>query len=109
MTGSGFTAGAAMGFSIGGLGATPGPYDASATGGVTFWIKAAAPWVELQFPTSETVPVSDGACVLTALPRTTVRTILSSRSRARATSGSSTTSLTARFTRHSPSRTPTAT
>ena len=60
MMGSGFTEGAGMGFSIGGLGAMPAPYDASASGGVTFWMKTDAPWVELQFPTSETVPISDG-------------------------------------------------
>ena len=40
--------------------AMPAPYDASASGGVTFWMKTDAPWVELQFPTSETISVSNG-------------------------------------------------
>jgi hypothetical protein len=61
MLASGFNSGAAMGVGLG------EPYDASATAGITFWMKTNAPGVGVHFETAETVPVSGGGlCADTA-------------------------------------------
>jgi hypothetical protein len=58
MTASGFTDWAQMGLNL------TYPYDASATGGITFWMKTDAPDVVVALPISETVPVSRGGTCL---------------------------------------------
>ncbi len=60
LTASGFTSWAQMSLSLENVGETAGPYDASATGGITFWMKTNAPVVGVNLPISETVPVSRG-------------------------------------------------
>jgi len=64
MTGFGFTDwGAAMGFSLNGEGDAAQPYDASATGGVRFWMKSNVP-VDVGFPIPETLATgAAAACV----------------------------------------------
>jgi hypothetical protein len=64
MTGFGFTDwGAAMGFSLNGEGDAAQPYDASASGGVRFWMKSNMPIV-VQFPIPETLSTGTAAaCV----------------------------------------------
>ena len=61
MTASGFSSWAQMGLflneSAPGIG---GPYDASATSGIKFWMKTNAPTLGVNLQTSETVPVSRG-------------------------------------------------
>ena len=58
MRASGFTTWAQMGLTL--HGGVAEPYDASSTGGITFWMKTDAPHLEVEFPTSQTVPVSRG-------------------------------------------------
>ena len=60
MTASGFTTYAQMGLFLKNVSGIAQPYDASATGGITFWMKTNAPIVDVNFLTSETVPVSAG-------------------------------------------------
>ncbi len=58
LTASGFTSWAQMGLAL------TEPYDASTTGGITFWMKTNSPDVVVQLATSETEPVSrGGTCV----------------------------------------------
>ena len=60
MTASGFTTWAQMDLTLGAVAGVAKPYDASATGGITFWMKTDAPHLEVELPTSQTVPVSRG-------------------------------------------------
>jgi hypothetical protein len=65
MTGFGFADwGAAMGFSLNGEGTAAEPHDASAAGGVRFWMKSTSP-VVVDFPTPATVATGEraGTCV----------------------------------------------
>lgn len=64
MTGFGFTNwGAAMGVSLDGKGSDVATYDASAYGGVRFWMKSDVP-IYVTFPTAETVAAGEpgGTC-----------------------------------------------
>ena len=61
MTASGFGPFAQMGLVLNqSVPGVSGPYDASPTSGITFWMKATAPYVEVSLPISKTVPVSRG-------------------------------------------------
>jgi hypothetical protein len=60
MTASGFTDWAEMSLFLNYTGGVGRPYDASATGGVTFWMKTNAPYVDVNIPLAATVPVSRG-------------------------------------------------
>ena len=64
LTGFGFTGwGAAMGFSLNGTGDAAQPYDASAAGGVRFWMKSNGP-VVVRLPIPETLSTGTAAaCV----------------------------------------------
>jgi hypothetical protein len=65
MAGSGFTSlGAWMGLNLDSSGGVTRPYDASAHGGVTFWMKTDALDVGVELPISATTSASDGgSCI----------------------------------------------
>jgi hypothetical protein len=60
LTASGFDAWAGMGLSLKTVGGVAMPYDASATGGITFWMKTDASTVNVSIPIEKTVPISRG-------------------------------------------------
>jgi hypothetical protein len=65
MTASGFTSWAQLGLFLNeGTAGIGGPYDESASGGITFWMKTDAPDVVVALPISETTPVSRGGTCL---------------------------------------------
>jgi hypothetical protein len=57
---SGFNSWALMGLSLKAVAGSAEAYDASATGGITFWMKTDASTVGAQILTSETTPISSG-------------------------------------------------
>jgi hypothetical protein len=60
MTGSGFTTYAQMALNLNRVDGVGRAYDASAHGGITFWMKTDAPNVALALPIPQTLPVSSG-------------------------------------------------